>query len=337
MGQLVNGVWHNVWYDTKSTGGRFVRTVTAFRNRIAPNSKFTPEAGRYHLYVSLACPWAHRTLVVGTLKGLLGKSVLNSLTPTTDQSDAIIPVHVVNPLMLENGWTFNKDFPGVTGDPVYHKDFMYQMYTTADPEFTGRVTVPVLWDTKEKTIVNNESQEICEIFDSSFDDLPGVAKGKTFLPKVTEEQKELDEFIYHKINNGVYKSGFATSQEAYNENVYPLFDALDKIEERLSKQRYLLGNELTLSDIKLWTTLVRFDHVYTTHFKCDKKSLHADYPNLSGYLRDIYQTGNIRDTVSLPHIRNHYFRSHPTINPYGIISIGPDVDWNAPPKREHLA
>jgi len=338
MGQLVNGVWHNVWYDTKSTGGRFVRTTTSFRNQIAPNTKFTPEAGRYHLYVSLACPWAHRTLVMGSLKGLFGKfDTLTELTPQSTFSGAIIPVHVVNPLMWENGWTFDTNYPGVTGDPVHKFSFAHQLYTKADPEYTGRVTVPILWDTKEETIVNNESQEICEIFNSAFDELDGVKK-VNLLPAVvnTPEAKALNDMIYNTVNNGVYKSGFATSQEAYDENVHPLFDSLDKLEELLSKQRYLHGKELTLSDIKLWTTLVRFDHVYTTHFKCDKKALYRDYPNLSGFLREIYQMGDVSKTVSLKHIRDHYFRSHELINRFGIVSIGPSVDWNAPANREHL-
>lgn len=337
MGQLVNGVWHNVWYDTKSTGGRFVRTTTSFRNRIAQNSKFVPEKGRYHLYVSLACPWAHRTLVVGSLKGLFGDLKLNSLTPSTSTESAIIPVHVVSPIMLENGWTFDKSYKYATGDPIYGKKYAYELYTEAEPEYTGRVTVPILWDTKLKTIVNNESQEICEILNSKFDSVEGVKK-LDLLPSDVDlkKQKELDEMIYNTVNNGVYKCGFATSQDAYDENITLLFNSLDTLEYLLSKQRFLLGDRLTLSDVKLWTTLVRFDHVYVGHFKCDRKSLHADYPNLSAYLRDIYQTDGIAGTVNLDHIRNHYYRSHPTINQYGILSIGPQVDWHAPHNRSTM-
>lgn len=325
MGQLVNGVWHNVWYDTKSSGGRFVRSNSQFRNWITPTGDpgksgaggFIAAPGRYHLYVSLACPWAHRTLIFRRLKGL----------------ESLIPVSVVSPLMLDHGWTFDKT-SGSTGDDLYGKDFMYQIYTMADPKYTGRVTVPVLWDTEKKTIVNNESTEIIEMFNSAFDGV-GAKHGNFFPAESLSLMQELDSWIYDTVNNGVYKCGFATSQVAYDENVYPLFESLDRLEGILETKRYLTGKQLTASDIRLFTTLIRFDHVYVTHFKTDKKRI-VDYPNLFGYLCDIYQIPGVAETVNLYHIRNHYFRSHPTINPYGLLPIGPSIDWTKPHGREKL-
>lgn len=325
MGQLVEGIWHDVWYDTKAHGGRFVRTVTQFRNWLSKDGKtaetgraFPAEKNRYHLYVSYACPWAHRVLAVRTLKGL----------------EELLPVSVVSPLMFSNGWELNKDFPDSTGDSLYNFKFLYQLYTKADPKYTGRVTVPVLWDTKEETIVSNESSDIIRMLNTAFDDL-GAKPGHYYPEELKAQIDDVNSWVYDAINNGVYKCGFATSQDAYDENVYPLFEALDRVESILSKQRYLTGSKLTEADIRLWTTLVRFDIVYVTHFKCDIKRI-SDYPNIQNYMLDIYQTGGLGETVNVPHIRNHYYRSHTMINPNGVISAGPKVDFNAPHDRNRF-
>lgn len=323
MGQLVNGVWQDVWYDTKSTQGHFKRTTPQFRDWITadgqpgPNGSkgFKAESGRYHLYVSLACPWAHRTLLMRKLKGL----------------EQMISVSVVHPLMLEHGWTFATDFEDTTGDQLFGFDYLYQVYLKALPEYSGRVTVPVLWDKQENTIVNNESSEIIRMFNSAFDHL-GAKPGDYYPETLRNKIDDLNDWIYPNVNNGVYKAGFATEQTAYSEEVTNVFQALDKLEQILDKQRYLTGNQLTEADLRLWTTLVRFDPVYVTHFKCDYQRI-SDYPNLYGFLRDIYQMPGIAETVSFPHIRNHYYRSHKTINPTGIISLGPKQDLNAPHDR----
>lgn len=323
MGRLVDGVWQDVWYDTKSTGGHFKRTTAQFRNWLTRDGQpgpqgeggFAAEKDRYHLYVSLACPWAHRTLLMRKLKGL----------------EAMIPVSVVNPLMFEHGWTFATDFPGVTGDDLYQSDYLYQLYLKADPHYSGRVTVPVLWDKKRQTIVSNESAEIIRMFNEAFDDL-GATPGDYYPPALRAQIDELNGWIYDTVNNGVYKAGFATSQEAYDEAVGILFTSLERLEDILARQRYLTGANLTEADLRLWTTLIRFDPVYVTHFKCDLKRL-SDFPNLYGFLRDIYQMPGIAQTVNFAHIRNHYYRSHKTINPTGIISIGPLQDLNAPHDR----
>ena len=324
MGLLVDGVWQDTWYDTKSTGGKFQRSAAAFRNWLTadgssgPNgeSGFAAEKNRYHLYVSLACPWAHRTLIVRQLKGL----------------ESLVSVSVVNPLMLEHGWTFSTDFPGATGDSLYHLDYLYQIYLKADPHYSGRVTVPVLWDKKNQTIVSNESSEIIRMFNTAFDDL-GAKPGNYYPEALRGQIDELNGWIYDTINNGVYKAGFATSQEAYDDAVTQVFESLERVEKILSQQRYLTGDTLTEADIRLWTTLVRFDPVYVTHFKCDWQRI-SDYPNLYGFLRDLYQMPGIAGTVNFDHIRNHYFRSHKTINPTGIISIGPRQDLTAPHHRD---
>ncbi|MGG7668827.1 glutathione S-transferase family protein [Yersinia sp. J1] len=316
MGQLVDGVWQDIWYDTKSTGGHFKRSTSQFRHWITPDGQpgphgrggFNAEKDRYHLYVSLACPWAHRALLMRSLKGL----------------ESLIPVSVVHPLMLDKGWTFGTDFPDTTGDSLYQSDYLYQLYLRAEPTYSGRVTVPILWDKQQQTIVSNESADIMRIFNSAFDGV-GAAKGDYYPEALREEIEEINGWVYDAVNNGVYKAGFATSQNAYDEAVNTLFVALDKLELILDQQRYLTGNQLTEADLRLWTTLVRFDPVYVTHFKCDKRRI-SDYPNLFGFLRDIYQMPGIAGTVSLPHIRNHYYRSHATINPYGIISVGPEQD-----------
>ncbi len=324
MGQLVNGIWQDVWYDTKSTGGHFKRTETQFRHWVTPNGDagptgdagFKAEAGRYHLYVSLACPWAHRTLIMRHLKGL----------------EALISVSVVHPLMLEHGWTFGQDFEAATGDSLYHNDYLYQIYLRAMPDYTGRVTVPILWDKQNNTIVNNESSDIMRIFNHAFDEVG--AKPGDYYPK--DRQPEIDAlnaWIYPQLNNGVYRAGFASTQEAYDEGVTEVFNALDRIEALLDKQRYLTGSQLTEADLRLWTTLIRFDPVYVTHFKCDRRRI-SDYPNIFAFMLDIYQTQSIADTVDFSHIRHHYYRSHGTINPYGIISTGPVEDLDAAHGRD---
>lgn len=324
MGQLIEGVWHDTWYDTKSTGGRFKRSEAIFRNWVTadgeagPHGKggFKAEAGRYHLYVSLACPWAHRTLIMRQLKGL----------------EETISVSVVHPLMMENGWTFDEDFPAATGDSLYQNEYLYQLYLHAEPSYTGRVTVPVLWDKQQHTIVSNESADIIRMLNSAFDGV-GARAGDYYPDDLQAQIDELNGWIYDTVNNGVYKSGFATSQPAYDEAVTALFASLERLEQILGQTRYLTGDRLTEADLRLWTTLVRFDPVYVTHFKCDKHRI-SDYLNLSGFLRDLYQTPGIAETVDFDHIRTHYYRSHKTINPTGIISIGPWQDLDEPHGRD---
>ena len=306
MGLLVDGVWHDQWYDTKKSGGKFIRTEAQFRNFIEPNSDFAPDSGRYHLYVSLACPWAHRTLIYRSLKGL----------------EEHISVSVVNPYMLENGWTFEESFPGTTADHLFSREFLYQIYLQANSKYSGRVTVPVLWDKKNQTIVSNESSEIIRMFNKSFNELTGNALN--FYPE--QFQKKIDEinnFTYHNINNGVYKVGFATKQEVYEEELDNLFQSLDQIEEMLNQNTYLIADELLECDLRLFPTLLRFDPVYVGHFKCNKKRI-IDYPNISRYLQKIKTHPGIQPTINIDHIKTHYYGSHPTINPNGIIPVGPD-------------
>ncbi|KHN50379.1 glutathione S-transferase family protein [Pectobacterium fontis] len=324
MGQLVDGVWHDTWYETKSTGGHFKRSESVFRNWVTPDGApgltgkggFPAQSGRYHLYVSLACPWAHRTLLMRQLKGL----------------EDHIAVSVVHPLMLNHGWTFGTDFEGATGDSLYQHEFLYQLYLHAKPDYSGRVTVPVLWDTEQHTIVSNESADIIRMLNSAFDDV-GATAGDYYPTALRAQIDELNGWIYDKVNNGVYKAGFATSQSAYDEAATAVFAALSDLETILAKQRYLSGEQLTEADLRLWTTLIRFDPVYHTHFKCDKYRL-SDYPNLFGFLREIYQMPGIADTVDIAHIRHHYYRSHGTINPHGVISLGPEQDLNQPHQRD---
>ena len=317
MGLLVDGQWVDQWYDTKKTGGRFVRTQTQFRNWITADGSAGPtgqagykaETNRYHLYVSLACPWASRTLMIRTLKGL----------------EDMISISVVHPLMLEHGWTFEEG-EGVIGDPIFHARYLHQVYTAVKPDYTGRVTVPVLFDKKTKTIVNNESSEIIRMLNTAFDGL-GAKPGNYVPDQWLEEIDAVNDFVYHRINNGVYKAGFATKQEVYEEEVTSLFAALDQMEERLAGQDYLVGNRLTEADIRLFTTLVRFDAVYFGHFKCNLKPLTA-YPNLWAYTKRIYQLPGMAQTVNFDHIKRHYYGSHKTINPTGVIPMGPTLDWN---------
>lgn len=326
MGLLVDGEWHDRWYDTAESRGRFERSEAKFRNWITPDGApgpsgsggFRAQAGRYHLYVSYACPWAHRTLIYRLLKGL----------------EPMIGVSVVSPLMGAEGWVFATDFPQATGDRLYHLERLYELYLRADAGCSGRVTVPVLWDTQQETIVSNESAEIIRMFNSAFDGV-GATPGDYYPPALRAQIDAWNTAIYNPLNNGVYRCGFATTQDAYDEAVGEVFAALDSIERQLGQSRYLTGNRLTEADIRLWPTLVRFDAVYVTHFKCDHKRI-ADYPNIEHYLRDIYQLPGIAGTVDLAHIRHHYFRSHESVNPHRIVSRGPDLDFGAPHDRDRL-
>ena len=316
MGLLQEGKWVDEWYDTKASNGHFVRKSSQFRNWITPDgaagptgsSGFKAEAGRYHLYVSLACPWAHRTLIFRVLKGL----------------EDIISISVVHWYMAEDGWTFETG-DGVIPDVVNGANFLHQVYTKSKPEYSGRVTVPVLWDKKQGTIVSNESSEIIRMFNSAFD---GVgATGGDYYPNVLRTQiDELNDRIYDTLNNGVYRCGFATTQAAYEAAVMPLFDTLDWLESLLAKARYLTGNLITEADWRLFTTLIRFDAVYVGHFKCNLRRI-IDYPNLSNYLRDLYQRPGVAKTVNMQHIKGHYYSSHATINPSGVVPTGPDIDF----------
>ena len=326
MGRLIDGEWSKEWYDTAKTGGAFKRDTSKFRNWVTADGSagpsgeggFKAEAGRYHLYVSLACPWAHRTLIFRALKGLEG----------------LIDVSVVHPDMLDEGWTFATDFDGATGDQLHGAAFMREVYTRADPKISGRVTVPVLWDKTRGTIVSNESAEIIRMFNSAFNDLTG--NNDDYYPDaLRSEIDEVNARIYDEVNNGVYKSGFATTQDAYDKAVGPLFDALDWLEERLSGQRYLVGDRLTEADWRLFTTLVRFDSVYHLHFKCNRRRI-TDYPALWAYTRELYQHPGVAETVNLDHIVRHYHYSHDTINPNRIIPINPVLDFMAPHGRAAL-
>ena len=319
MGLLINGKWHDQWYDTNAHKGEFVRNESQFRDWITNDgsSDFPAEAGRYHLYVSLACPWAHRTLIMRALKGL----------------SSVITVDIVDPLMLENGWRFTKDSQA-NRDSQLSADFLYQVYTHDNPDYTGRVTVPILWDKKQQRIVNNESAEIIRMLNSAFTDL-GATEVDYYPATLRSQIDELNSWIYDSVNNGVYKAGFATTQTAYEKAVAGVFSSLDRLDKRLTRQRYLLGKQVTEADIRLFTTLLRFDPVYVSHFKCDLKRI-ADYPALSGYLRDIYQTPGVAETVNFDHIKQHYFCSHTMINPTGIIPVGPAFDLHATHGRTSL-
>ena len=316
MGLLVDGKWVDQWYDTESTGGRFERKESAFRSWVTADGSagpsgaagFRAEPGRYHLYVSYACPWAHRTLIFRTLKGL----------------QDMIDVSVVNWIMRDDGWTFQPQ-PGVIPDPIHGAEFMYQVYTAAQRDYTGRVTVPVLWDRQTGTIVSNESAEIIRMFNAAFDTI-GAKDGDYYPVAKREAIDAINARIYDTINNGVYKAGFATTQVAYQEAVYPLFDSLDWIEGILSNQDFLVGDQVTEADWRLFTTLVRFDAVYVRHFNCNIKRI-ADYPALSAYLKRLYNWPGIKETVHMDHIKGHYFESHLTINPTGIVPVGPELPF----------
>jgi putative glutathione S-transferase len=330
MGLLINGEWHDSWYDTSKTGGRFVRTDTAFRNWVTPTGEpglsgsggFKAEPGRYHLYVSLACPWAHRTLIFRKLKRL----------------EQVISTSVVDPVMGSNGWSFTAPdgslFPGSTSDSVNGARYLYEVYRLARPDYTGRVTVPVLWDKHRNTIVNNESAEIIRMLNSAFDEWG--SREVNFLPAgLRTRVDEINAYVYDNVNNGVYKCGFATAQAAYETAFDALFAALDRIETQLANQRYLAGNELTEADWRVFTTLVRFDSVYYSHFKCNLRRL-VDYPNLWNYTRELYQKPGVAETVNLVHIKRHYYVSHKTINPTGIVPKGPLLDFAAAHDRARL-
>tara|TARA_B100000683_G_scaffold149426_1_gene144620 strand:- start:974 stop:1924 length:951 start_codon:yes stop_codon:yes gene_type:complete len=309
MGMLVEGKWTDKWYDTKSTGGRFKRKESTFRNwiRADGSTDFEPESGRYHLYVSLACPWAHRTLIYRRLKGL----------------EEHITISVVNPIMLENGWTFEEG-EGVIPDTVNGAEYLHQIYTAAEPGYTGRVTVPVLWDRSLRTIVSNESSEIIRMFDEEFGQLTGHKP--SFRPlSLVDEIDLLNDRIYTGFNNGVYKAGFATSQESYNEEVTRIFEVLDEMEEILATNRYLTGDRVTEADWRFLPTLLRFDPVYVGHFKCNLRRI-ADYPNIHNYMVDLMRTYDLADTFNLEHVKNHYYGSHPTINPTLIVPYGPETN-----------
>lgn len=320
MGLLVDGKWHDQWYDTASTGGRFVRSDAQFRNWVTPDGSagptgadgFKAEAGRYHLYVSLACPWANRTLILRAIKGL----------------ENMIGVSVVNPYMGENGWTFEPG-PGVVGDPVGQAKYLYEVYLRAQADYSGRVTVPVLWDLKRDTIVSNESADIIRMLNSAFDGI-GARQGDYSPADLLPEIDAINDKIYDAVNNGVYKVGFATAQDVYEQEVGKLFACLDELDARLAGQRYLLGERVTEADWRLFTTLIRFDPVYHGHFKCNLRRL-VDYCNLWRYTRELYQWPGVASTVNFDHIKQHYYRSHHSINPNGIVPAGPVLDLDPTP------
>ncbi|MCF6225252.1 MAG: glutathione S-transferase family protein [Xanthomonadales bacterium] len=326
MGLLINGQWQDSWYDTKSCGGKFERSLSQFNNWITSDSApgasaqdgFKAEANRYHLYVSLACPWAHRTLIFRQLKGLQN----------------IIGVTVVDPHMLENGWELNGERDS-DQDEINAHDYLYQLYLQAQPDYQGRVTVPVLWDKKRKTIVSTESADIIRMFNSAFDGLTNNTAD--YYPKTLRKAiDKMNATVYQNINNGVYRCGFATAQESYEEAYEQLFTALGQLEILLDNQRYLLGHQLTEADWRLFTTLVRFDAVYVGHFKCNQKRI-ADYPNLSNYLRDLYQVTGIKQTVNMTHIKQHYYYSHTTINPTRVVPKGPVLNFDEAHNRNRFA
>lgn len=319
---MIDGQWDSAWYDTKKSGGKFERDASRFRDWVTVDGApakgrtrgFKAEPGRYHLYVSLACPWAHRTLIFRKLKKL----------------EDVISVDIVHWHMGEHGWTF-LSADGATGDSLFGSEFLHQIYTRAEPTYSGRVTVPVLWDKQENTILSNESSEIIRMLNSAFDEW-GDASLDFYPEALRDAIEEANALIYPNVNNGVYRAGFATKQAAYESAFDDVFRTLDQLEERLGKQRYLIGNQLTEADWRLFTTLVRFDPVYVGHFKCNRQRI-SDYPNLSNYLRDLYQVEGVAETVDLFHIKHHYYGSHPTINPTGIVPNGPALDYDAPHDR----
>ncbi|PCK04144.1 MAG: glutathione-dependent reductase [Alteromonadaceae bacterium] len=318
MGLLQKGKWEDQWYDTNNNGGEFRRQDSRFRNWLTPKGEagpngeagFKAEKGRYHLYVSLACPWAHRTLIFRQLK----------------QLQDYIDVTVVEPIMLENGWEMN--------DPLYGLDFLYQLYLKADANYEGRVTVPVLWDKQTQTIVSNESSEIIRMFNTAFNHLTGNTTD--YYPETLHETIDsLNERVYDTINNGVYRAGFASTQQAYEVAFYSLFDSLDWVESLLTQQRYLAGAQLTEADWRLFTTLIRFDAVYFGHFKTNRQLL-ADFPAISAYVRELFQVPGVAQTVNFDHIKTHYYASHLMINPTGVVPLGPAQDFTLTHNRELL-
>ncbi|KMQ73621.1 glutathione S-transferase family protein [Marinobacter subterrani] len=327
MGLLIDGKWHDQWYDTDKTGGKFEREAARFRNWVTADGSpgpdgeggFKAESGRYHLYVSMACPWAHRTLIFRKLKGL----------------EKHISVSVVHPDMVENGWEFRPDSEQHR-DHLHGFRFLHQVYTKAAPEYSGRVTVPTLWDKEKQTIASNESAEIIRMFNSAFDGLEGVRTDLDFYPAALQgEIDEVNARVYDTVNNGVYKAGFATAQDRYEEAYEALFESLDWLEARLAGQRYLVGDQLTEADWRLFTTLIRFDAVYFSHFKCNRQRI-GDFPALSAYLRDLYQVPGVAETVDIGQIKRHYYVSQRTINPTQIVPVGPVLDFASPHGREVL-
>ncbi len=325
MGLLINGEWHDTWYDTKKSKGKFVREQAGFRDWVTADGApgptgdggFAAESGRYHLYVSLACPWAHRALIFRKIKGL----------------SEHVSVSVVHPHMLDQGWAFRNDDASYR-DHLFGAAFLHQLYTRAQADYTGRVTVPVLWDKQRQTIVSNESSEIIRMFNSAFDAL--IEPAPDYYPEPLRDQIDaINTLVYNNINNGVYRTGFATTQEAYEEAFTDLFNALDQVEQRLARQRYLVGDRLTEADWRLFTTLVRFDPVYVGHFKCNLRRM-SDYPNLSNYLRALYQIEGVAETVSLTDIKQHYYYSHAGINPTRVVPLGPVLDYDAPHDRDRF-
>ncbi|PMN69194.1 glutathione S-transferase family protein [Enterovibrio norvegicus] len=321
MGKLVDGVWHDVWYDTKASNGKFVREDAGFRSWVTPNGEagptgdagFSAESGRYHLYVSLACPWAHRTLIFRKLKGL----------------ESHIGLSIVSADMLESGWAFDES------ESLYGFDFMHQLYTKAKGDYTGRVTVPVLWDKKTETIVSNESSEIIRMFNTAFNDVTGNTDD--YYPDALRNSiEEWNAHVYPNVNNGVYRCGFATTQEAYESAFDQLFAALDCLDAHLATHRFLTGGRITEADWRLFTTLVRFDAVYVGHFKCNRQRI-ADYCNIFNYMKELYQVKGVADTVNMDHIKRHYYFSHATINPTRIVPKGPEQDLWTPHGREALS
>jgi putative glutathione S-transferase len=325
MGLLVDGKWVDQWYDTKASRGHFKRKPSQFRNWITADGSagpsgvggFKAEAGRYHLYISNACPWAHRTMIFRSLKGL----------------ENMIDVSVVHPFMGADGWTFAAA-EGVVPDPINNVDYAHQIYTAADAGYTGRVTVPILWDKAQATIVSNESSEIIRMFNAAFDGV-GAKAGDYYPEEKRAEIDALNERIYSTVNNGVYKAGFATTQAAYEEAVLPLFESLDWLEGILLTQRHLTGKSITEADWRLFTTLIRFDPVYVGHFKCNLKRI-VDYPALSGYVRELFQQKGVAETVNMAHIKDHYYGSHESVNPTRVVPLGPELNLFAPHNREAL-
>jgi putative glutathione S-transferase len=320
MGHLVEGVWQDDGVRTKD--GHFIRPATKFRHWVTPDGApgpsgdggFAAESGRYHLYVSLACPWAHRTVIFRKLKAL----------------ESVVSMSVVSWYMGRDGWTFDKN-EGSSGDDLNGKSKLFEIYLAAEPRYSGRVSVPVLWDKKRKTIVNNESPEIIRMLNSAFSAFTNE-RADYYPTALRAEIDKINDLVYSNINNGVYRAGFATAQAAYEQAFRALFDALDEIEQRLSKQRYLVGNAVTEADWRLFSTLIRFDAVYYSHFKCNWRQI-GDYPNLSNYTRDLYQVPGVAETVSLDHIKRHYYRSQKQVNPTGIVPVGPQLDFAAPHNR----
>lgn len=323
MGLLVDGIWKDQWYSTKDSGGKFVRNAAQFRNWITKDGSagssgsdgFKAEAGRYHLYASYACPWVHRVLIFMALKGL----------------EDMIDISFVHWYMADNGWTFAEDEDGIVGDKLHNLTYAYEVYTKADPNYSGRVTVPILWDKKQNTIVSNESSEIIRMFNSEFDDL-GAKEGDYYPEDKRVEIDALNDRIYDTLNNGVYKCGFSTTQEAYDTAIHPLFETLDFLEDILAKSRFLIGDTPMEADWRLFPTLMRFDMVYVGHFKCNKKML-KEYPNLWAYTRDLYQWPGIKGTANFAHAKKHYYGSHQTVNPHLIVPAGPELDFDEPHGR----